>query len=106
MPPKAAGRSTPREESFTAGAPAVSARFSQVLDRVRQLQPTRIFSHLPAAGGTSLEAFLKVLETVPDAEPFMLPDSPPVRSDDRGHGGDATRQHTVTASRDRTGPEP
>ncbi len=39
-------------------------RFSQVLDRVRQLQPTRTFSHLPAASGTSLEAFLKVLETV------------------------------------------
>ena len=51
-------------------------RFSQVLDRVRQLQPTRIFSsHLPAASGTSLEAFLEVLETVPDAEPFMPPDS-------------------------------
>ena len=43
---------------------------------VRQLQPTRIFSsHLPAASGTSLEAFLEVLETVPDAEPFMPPDS-------------------------------
>ena len=51
-------------------------QFGQVLDRVRQLQPTRIFSsHLPAASGTSLEAFLKVLETVPDAEPFMPPDS-------------------------------
>jgi hypothetical protein len=51
-------------------------RFGQVLDRVRQLQPTRIFSsHLPAASGTSLEEFLKVLQTVPDAEPFMPPDS-------------------------------
>jgi glyoxylase-like metal-dependent hydrolase (beta-lactamase superfamily II) len=51
-------------------------RFSQVLDRVRQLQPTRIFSsHLPAASGTSLEAFLEVLERVPDAEPDMPPDS-------------------------------
>jgi glyoxylase-like metal-dependent hydrolase (beta-lactamase superfamily II) len=51
-------------------------RFGEVLDRVRQLQPTRIFSsHLPAASGTSLEEFLTVLETVPDAEPFMPPDS-------------------------------
>jgi glyoxylase-like metal-dependent hydrolase (beta-lactamase superfamily II) len=51
-------------------------RFGQVLDRVRQLQPTRIFSsHLPAASGTSLEAFLEVLESVPDAEPF-IPQTP------------------------------
>jgi len=51
-------------------------RFGQVLDRVRRLQPTRIFSaHLPAASGTSLETFLDVLVTVPDAEPFMPPDS-------------------------------
>jgi hypothetical protein len=51
-------------------------RFGEVLDRVRRLQPTRIFSsHLPAASGTSLEAFLEVLERVPDAEPDMPPDS-------------------------------
>jgi glyoxylase-like metal-dependent hydrolase (beta-lactamase superfamily II) len=51
-------------------------RFGEILDRVRQLQPTRIFSsHLPAASGTSLEEFLRVLEQVPDAEPFMPPDS-------------------------------
>jgi hypothetical protein len=51
-------------------------RYGQVLDRVRQLQPSRIFSsHLPAASGTSLEKFLSVLEMVPDAEPFMPPDS-------------------------------
>ena len=50
--------------------------FGQVLDRVRQLQPTRIFSsHLPAADGTSLEEFIKILEAVPDAEPFMPPDA-------------------------------
>lgn len=52
------------------------AKFGEVLDRVRQIQPSRIFSsHLPAASGTSLEDFLKVLETVPDAEPFMPPDA-------------------------------
>lgn len=49
-------------------------RFGQVLDDVRRLQPTRIFSsHLPAANGTSLERFLQVLESVPDAEPAVAP---------------------------------
>jgi hypothetical protein len=49
-------------------------RFGQVLDGVRRLQPTRIFSsHLPAASGTSLERFLQVLESVPDAEPAIPP---------------------------------
>ena len=49
-------------------------RFGQVLDGVRRLQPTRIFSsHLPAASGTSLGRFLQVLESVPDAEPAMAP---------------------------------
>jgi len=49
-------------------------RFGQVLERVRRLQPTRIFSsHLPAASGTSLERFLEVLESVPDAEPAVAP---------------------------------
>jgi len=52
------------------------ARFSEVLDRVRQIQPTRIFSaHLPAASGTHLEDFLSFLETVPDAEPFVPPNA-------------------------------
>lgn len=52
------------------------AKFGEVLDRIRQLQPSRIFSsHLPAASGTSMEEFLRVLETVPDAEPFMPPNS-------------------------------
>jgi hypothetical protein len=46
-----------------------------VLDGVRRLQPTRILSsHLPAASGTSLERFLDVLESVPDAEPALAPD--------------------------------
>ncbi len=49
-------------------------RFGQVLDGVRRLQPTRIFSsHLPAASGTSLERFLEVLESVPDAAPSVAP---------------------------------
>ena len=50
------------------------ALFSDVLDRVRQLEPTRIFSsHLPAASGTSMDDFVKVLKKVPDAEPFVPP---------------------------------
>jgi glyoxylase-like metal-dependent hydrolase (beta-lactamase superfamily II) len=55
---------------------AARARLGAALDRVRRLQPTRIFSsHLPAASGASLEAFLEVLERVPDAEPDVPPDS-------------------------------
>ena len=45
-------------------------RFGEVLARVRSLQPTRIFSsHLPAASGSSLDQFLQLLATVPEAEP-------------------------------------
>jgi glyoxylase-like metal-dependent hydrolase (beta-lactamase superfamily II) len=52
------------------------AEFGQVLDRVRQIQPRRIFSsHLPVASGTALEDFLRVLEQVPTAERFVPPDS-------------------------------
>lgn len=52
------------------------AKFGEVLDRVRQIRPTRIFSsHLPAASGTSMDDFLDVLAMVPDAEPFMPPDA-------------------------------
>jgi glyoxylase-like metal-dependent hydrolase (beta-lactamase superfamily II) len=52
------------------------AKFGEVLDRVRRIQPTRIFSsHLPAASGTSMDEFVRILETVPDAEPFMPPDA-------------------------------
>nr|MDQ3610972.1 hypothetical protein [Actinomycetota bacterium] len=37
-------------------------------------QPSHILSsHLPAANGTSLERFLEVLESVPDAEPAVAP---------------------------------
>ena len=48
--------------------------FGEVLDGVRQLQPNHILSsHLPAASGTSIENFLQVLESVPDAEPAIAP---------------------------------
>ncbi len=48
--------------------------FADDLEGVRRLQPRRIFSsHLPAASGSSLEHFLRVLESVPDAEPFVPP---------------------------------
>lgn len=51
-------------------------RFGQVLEGVRRLQPARILSsHLPAASGTSLERFLQVLESVPDAEPAVAPNN-------------------------------
>jgi hypothetical protein len=50
--------------------------FGQVLDRVRQIRPSHIFSsHLPAANGQSLDDFIDVLQKVPDAEPFMPPDA-------------------------------
>ena len=49
-------------------------RFAQVLDGVRRLEPTHIFSsHLPAASGTSLDRFLEVVASVPDAEPAVAP---------------------------------
>lgn len=51
-------------------------KFNEVLDRIRDIQPRRIFSsHLPVADGTSMDEFIKILETVPDAEPFMPPDA-------------------------------
>ena len=49
-------------------------RYRRVLDGVRRLEPSYIFSsHLPAPSGMSLEKFLGVLETVPDAEPSWAP---------------------------------
>lgn len=50
------------------------ARFDEVLDGVRRLAPSRIFSsHLPAASGLSLDGFLDVLRSVPDATPQPAP---------------------------------
>jgi hypothetical protein len=49
-------------------------KYGQVLEQVRQLSPTMVFSsHLPPAGGGSTESFLKVLASVPDATPFRAP---------------------------------
>jgi hypothetical protein len=50
------------------------ARFGAVLDGVRALTPTSIFSsHLPAASGRSIDGFVEVLSTVPDADPVFGP---------------------------------
>jgi glyoxylase-like metal-dependent hydrolase (beta-lactamase superfamily II) len=52
------------------------AKFGEVLERVRAIAPSRIFSsHLPAADGSSMEEFIKILEMVPDAEPFAPPNA-------------------------------
>jgi hypothetical protein len=67
-------------------------RFGQVLDGVLRLQPTRILSsHLPASSGTSLERFLQVLESVPDAEPAVAPSHEEFAPDAGGHGDDTSR---------------
>ncbi|MGH9243512.1 MAG: MBL fold metallo-hydrolase [Acidimicrobiales bacterium] len=51
------------------------AKFGQVIDEVGRLKPSCVLSsHLPAAGHDLVERFLKVLETVPDADPFPAPD--------------------------------
>jgi hypothetical protein len=50
-------------------------RFAASLDDVGRFSPTAIYSsHLPAAGGAHIDRFLKVLKSVPDAEPFVAPD--------------------------------
>lgn len=51
------------------------SRFEEVLDGVRRLDPERILpSHLPAASGR-VDQFLKVVGSVPDADPFVAPDA-------------------------------
>lgn len=59
--------------------PSIACTPSGPGDRISvgdRTQPTRIFSsHLPAATGTSLETFLGRLESVPDAEPAVPPNS-------------------------------
>ena len=50
-------------------------RYRDLLDDVRRLRPTQVLSsHLPAAGEAFLDRFLHVLETLPDADPFVAPD--------------------------------
>ena len=51
------------------------SRFERVLDGVRTLAPQRILSaHLPPALGRS-EQLLKIVSSVPDADPFQPPDA-------------------------------
>jgi hypothetical protein len=51
-------------------------KFGEVLERVRQLAPSRIFSsHPPAADGTSMDEFIKILAMVPDAEAHQPPNA-------------------------------
>lgn len=48
--------------------------FAEVVGRVRELQPTAVFSsHLPPAPGASLEHMLGVLSSLPDAAPVVAP---------------------------------
>ena len=55
---------------------ADTQQFGRVLQKVRELQPSRIFSaHLPPVSGAGLEDFIKVFESVPNAEPFMPPNA-------------------------------
>jgi glyoxylase-like metal-dependent hydrolase (beta-lactamase superfamily II) len=49
-------------------------KFAEVLEGVRRLRPTRIFSaHLPSATGAFLDRFLDLLATTPDATPMEAP---------------------------------
>lgn len=49
-------------------------KFSQTLDKIRQLDPKMILSsHMPQAQGKT-ELFLDLLEKVPSSDPFVAPD--------------------------------
>ena len=49
-------------------------KFSQALNKIRQIAPNWIFSaHLPPARGKT-EQFLKLIETLPASIPFVTPD--------------------------------
>ena len=50
-------------------------RFGLELDRIELLGSSKLFSsHLPPADGTDLPRLRKVIESVPDGEPFAAPD--------------------------------
>jgi hypothetical protein len=48
-------------------------RLSQTQRRRRPFSTVIYSWHLPAAGDAHIDRFLKVLESVPDAEPFVAP---------------------------------
>jgi glyoxylase-like metal-dependent hydrolase (beta-lactamase superfamily II) len=51
-----------------------TGRYAGVLDAVRRLQPSAVYSsHLPAARGASFDRFVDVLATVPGADPAIPP---------------------------------
>jgi hypothetical protein len=51
------------------------SRFGGALDQVRKLDPNLVLSsHLPPTTGR-VEQLLKIVETVPDADPFVAPDA-------------------------------
>ena len=62
--------STPRGRDWSPATDSASCSTT-----CEELRPTQVLSsHLPAAGEAFLDRFLHVLETLPDADPFVAPD--------------------------------